>query len=179
MPRNSPPKPPTEPEDGEPQEANGPIRVRDLLSRGRIRTDLAASSKKSLLDQLAEEFHADHPELDEREVFQTLLRREQLGSTAVGHGVALPHGRMADLDRPLGAFTRLEEPTDFDALDDQPVSLVFALLVPDEENDQHLQVLSRLARMLDDGEFRERLRHAPGRELYDLLVGKDEEMASQ
>lgn len=156
-----------------------PIRVRDLLSRERVRTDLTASSKKSLLDQLASEFQADRPDLDEREVFQTLLRREQLGSTAVGHGVALPHGRMAGLDHPLGAFTRLVEPADFDAIDDQPVTLVFALLVPDEENEQHLQVLARLARMFDDGEFRGQLLEAPAGELYELLVGKDDEMAGQ
>jgi PTS system nitrogen regulatory IIA component len=156
-----------------------PIRVRDLLSRERVRTDLTASSKKSLLDQLASEFQADRSDLDEREVFQTLLRREQLGSTAVGHGVALPHGRMAGLDRPLGAFTRLVEPADFDAIDDQPVTLVFALLVPNEENEQHLQVLARLARMFDDGDFRQQLLEAPASELYDLLVAKDDEMAGQ
>ncbi|HKJ72431.1 MAG TPA: PTS sugar transporter subunit IIA [Gammaproteobacteria bacterium] len=156
-----------------------PIRIRDLLSRDRVRTDLTASSKKSLLDQLAALFQDDRPDLDEREVFQTLLRREQLGSTAVGHGVALPHGRLADLDRPLGAFSRLAEPADFDAIDDQPVTLVFALLVPNEENEQHLQVLARLARMFDDGGFRERLLQAPEGELFDLLVGKDDEMAGQ
>ncbi|MFA9459738.1 PTS IIA-like nitrogen regulatory protein PtsN [Thiohalorhabdus methylotrophus] len=179
MPRNSPPNQPSNAAaDGSGGSApREPIRVRDLLSPGRVRTDLSASSKKSLLDQLAEEFHADRPDLDEREVFQTLLRREQLGSTAVGHGVALPHGRLSDLDRPIGAFSRLEQPTDFDALDDQPVSLVFALLVPNEENDQHLQVLSRLARMLDDSGFRDRLLEASGNDLYDLLVGKDEELA--
>jgi PTS system nitrogen regulatory IIA component len=154
-----------------------PIHIRDLLSRERVRTDLSASSKKSLLDQLAAEFQADHPELDEREVFQTLLRREQLGSTAVGHGVALPHGRLGGLARPLGAFTRLAAPADFDAIDDQPVTLVFALLVPDEENEQHLQVLARLARMFDDSGFREQLLQAPAAELFDLLVRKDEEMA--
>jgi len=153
-----------------------PIHVRDLLAPGRIRTDLTAASKKSLLDQLAAEFHTDRPDLDEREVFQTLLRREQLGSTAVGHGVALPHGRMSNLERPIGAFTRLKQPADFDAMDDQPVSLVFALLVPDEQNDQHLQVLSRLARMLDDADFREELMHAAEGSLYDLLVAKDEEL---
>jgi PTS system nitrogen regulatory IIA component len=153
-----------------------PIHVRDLLTRTRIRTDLTASSKKSLLDQLAAEFHSDRPDLDEREVFQTLLRREQLGSTAVGHGVALPHGRMSGLDRPIGAFSRLQEPADFDAIDDEPVSLVFALLVPDEQNEQHLQVLSRLARMLDDADFREKLLEASEDALYDLLVNKDEEL---
>jgi len=126
---------------------------------------------------MAEEFHADRPDLDEREVFQTLLRREQLGSTAVGHGVALPHGRIPDLERPIGAFSRLASPTDFDALDDHPVSLVFALLVPNEENEQHLQVLARLARMLDDESFRERLLKASGNDLFDLLVSKDEELA--
>ena len=154
-----------------------PLRIRDLLTPERVRTDLAATSKKSLLDQLAAQLRSDHPELDEREVFQTLLRRENLGSTAIGHGVALPHGRMAGLDRPLGAFARLAQATDFDAIDDQPVTLVFALLVPDEENEQHLQVLARLARMFDDQSFRERLLEAPDDELYDLLVAKDEEMA--
>ncbi|MEF8793011.1 PTS sugar transporter subunit IIA [Thiohalorhabdus sp.] len=156
-----------------------PIRLRDLLTPARVRTDLTATSKKSLLDQLAAQLRSGHPELDEREVFQTLLRRENLGSTAIGHGVALPHGRMAGLDQPLGAFARLTESADFDAIDDQPVALVFALLVPDEENEQHLQVLARLAQMFDDQALRERLLQSPEDELYDLLVAKDEEMAGQ
>ena len=171
-------KSPSEPE-ASTADTPEPLRVRDLLSRGRIRTDLTASSKKSLLDKLAAEFHADRPDLDERRIFQTLNRREQLGSTAVGHGIALPHGRLAELEQPLGAFSRLREPADFDALDDEPVSLVFALLVPDEENEQHLQVLARLARMLDDSEFREELLAAPAEEIFDLLIRKDEEMAAQ
>lgn len=157
--------------------AGDSLTVRELLDPGRIETDLEATSKKSLLDQIAELVHADRLDLDTREVFQTLLRREQLGSTAIGHGVALPHGRMAGLERPVGTFVRLREPADFDAVDGQPVQLVLALLVPDEDNQQHLQVLARLARMLDDSDFRQRLLEAPGGELYELLSHRDEELA--
>ncbi len=153
------------------------LRVRDLLAPTRVQAGLEASSKKSLLDRIASEFHDDRPDLDERDIFQTLLRREQLGSTALGHGVALPHGRLPDLDHPLGALLRLAEPTDFDAIDEQPVSLVFALLVPDEENEQHLNILARLARMLDDPTFRQELLEAPEEELFDRLVAKDDQLA--
>lgn len=152
------------------------LTVRELLDPSRIETGLEATSKKSLLDQLAGLFHADRPSLDTREVFQTLLRREQLGSTAIGHGVALPHGRLPGLDRALGAFVRLEQPADFDAMDGEPVQMVLALLVPDEENQQHLQLLARLARMLDDADFRQRLLEAPGDEIYELLSARDEEL---
>jgi PTS system nitrogen regulatory IIA component len=156
--------------------ANDQLTIREILDPGRIETELEATSKKSLLDQLAALVHADRPDLDTREVFQTLLRREQLGSTAIGHGVALPHGRMPGLERPVGTFVRLSQPADFDALDGEPVQLVLALLVPDEENQEHLQVLARLARMLDDAEFRQRLLEAPGNDLYELLSQRDEEL---
>lgn len=156
-----------------------PLRIRDLLTPQRVRTGLIATTKKSVLDQLAAEIHADRPDLDERAIFNTLLRREQLGSTAVGNGVAIPHGRLSGLEAPIGAFTRLAEPADFDAMDNQPVALVFALLVPDEENSTHLQILARLARMLDDEAFRERLRQADPEALYDLLVTQDEQLEAQ
>ena len=156
-----------------------PLRIRDLLTPERVRTGLSATTKKSVLDQLAAQIHADRTDLDERAIFSTLLRREQLGSTAVGNGVAIPHGRLSELEAPIGAFTRLAEPADFDAMDDQPVALVFALLVPDEENSTHLQILARLARMLDDEAFREQLRQAAPEELYDLLVTQDEKLEAQ
>ncbi len=160
--------------EGRSEWAPKPLRVRDLLTRSRVWANCHASSKKSLLDQLAEQFHSDRPDLDEREIFQTLLRRERLGSTALGHGVALPHGRFPQLERPLGAFIRLAEATDFDAVDGEPVSLIFALLVPDEDNEQHLNLIARLARMLDDPNFRDELLQAPENALYDRLIARDE-----
>jgi nitrogen PTS system EIIA component len=93
-----------------------------------------------------------------------------LGSTGLGHGVAIPHGRMGGLEAPIGAFVSLESAIDFDALDRQPVDLLFALLVPQESTSEHLQLLAQLAQMFSDAGFSGQLRASrDGRELYQLL----------
>lgn len=121
----------------------------DLIRRETIIPSLNATSKKQVLQELAEKA-AEHTGLAEREIFETVLKRERLGSTGVGNGIAIPHGKLGSLGRIVGIFGRLNRPVDFDALDDQPVDLVFLLLAPDGSGAEHLKALSKIARLLRD-----------------------------
>ena len=96
--------------------------------------------------------------LPEREIFDVILQREKLGSTGVGHGIAIPHGKLDSVDKLFGIFARLENPIDFEALDDQPVDLVFLLLAPESAGADHLKALSRIARVLRDNDLVAKLR---------------------
>jgi nitrogen PTS system EIIA component len=123
----------------------------DLIEASAILPALKANSKKQLLQLLAEKAAAITG-ISEREIFDTILQRERLGSTGVGNGIAIPHGKLPGVKRITGVFARLETPVDFEALDDQPVDLVFLLLAPESAGADHLKALSRIARMLRDGE---------------------------
>jgi PTS system nitrogen regulatory IIA component len=104
-------------------------------------------------------------------VFDSLFAREKLGSTGLGQGVAIPHGRIKGMKEALGALVRMRQAIPFDAPDSQPVALIFVLLVPDRATDVHLQILSELAQMFSDKAFRERLLGAPGAaELHQLII---------
>ncbi len=119
----------------------------DLIGVNSIMPAVKANSKKQLLQQLAEKA-AELTGLAEREVFDTILQRERLGSTGVGGGIAIPHGKLAGVDNITGVFARLETPIDFEAMDEQPVDLVFLLLAPEGAGADHLKALSRIARVL-------------------------------
>ena len=123
----------------------------DLIEAPAILPVLKANSKKQLLQLLAEKA-ASITGIPEREIFDTILQRERLGSTGVGNGIAIPHGKLPGVKRITGVFARLETPVDFEALDDQPVDLVFLLLAPESAGADHLKALSRIARMLRDGD---------------------------
>jgi PTS system nitrogen regulatory IIA component len=123
----------------------------DLIEVSAIMPALKANSKKQVL-QLLSEKAARITGLPEREIFDTVLRREKLGSTGVGNGIAIPHGKIPGVRRITGVFARLEQPVDFDSLDDQPVDLVFLLLAPEGAGADHLKALSRIARVLRDGD---------------------------
>lgn len=121
----------------------------DLLSVQGIVPSLKVASKKQAIQELSERAAA-LTGLPEREIFDTLLQRERLGSTGVGHGVAIPHGKLVRLDRLFGLFARLDQPIDFEALDEEPVDLVFVLLAPEGAGADHLKALARIARVLRD-----------------------------
>ncbi|MBX3577635.1 MAG: PTS IIA-like nitrogen regulatory protein PtsN [Rhizobiaceae bacterium] len=129
----------------------------DLIDVPAIMPALKANSKKQLL-QLLSEKAASITGLPEREVFDTILQRERLGSTGVGNGIAIPHGKLAGVSRITGVFARLETPVDFEALDDQPVDLVFLLLAPEGAGADHLKALSRIARVLRDADTVQKIR---------------------
>ena len=123
----------------------------DLIEVPAIMPALKANSKKQLLQMLSERA-ASVAGIPEREIFDTILQRERLGSTGVGNGIAIPHGKLAGVRQISGVFARLETPIDFEALDDQPVDLVFLLMAPEGAGADHLKALSRIARVLRDAD---------------------------
>ena len=142
----------------------------DLLSPARVRTGAIVAGKKRLLETVSAMLADGAGGEGDRAIFDTLCGRERLGSTGLGHGVAIPHARSAKAQIPAAVFLRLAEPVDFGALDGEPVDLVFALVVPDHFAQQHLLLLAQLAEMFGDGPFRAQLRAAPDpAALYALL----------
>jgi PTS system nitrogen regulatory IIA component len=129
----------------------------DLLHQDAIIPALRANSKKQLLQELAAKA-SKLTGLPEREIFDVVLQRERLGSTGVGNGIAIPHGKLTSIKSIIGIFARLEAPVDFEALDDQPVDLVFLLLAPEGAGADHLKALSRIARVLRDQDLVAKLR---------------------
>ena len=128
----------------------------DILPVSHIILDAEISSKKRLFECVAQLF-AEQSGLSQTEVFDCLIARERLGSTALGQGVAMPHGRHAGLSAATGAFVRLKEPIEFDAPDNKPVSLVFVLLVPEAATSEHLELLAHLARRFSEKSVRDAL----------------------
>lgn len=134
------------------------MQINALLNESRIACRQDSSSKKRSLELLSQLLSAALPAYSEGELFDSLVARERLGSTGLGHGVALPHGRLKGLEAPLGALVTLAEGVDYDSMDQQPVDLLFALLVPEESTEEHLQILARLAAMFSDADFCKTLR---------------------
>jgi PTS system nitrogen regulatory IIA component len=146
--------------------------VTELLSPDRARCHVSCSSKKRIFEIIAEAVGEDHPDLDAADVITQLLDRERLGSTGLGRGIAIPHCRLEHCSEPMGVIMTLEEPTDFDAPDDQPVDLLFALLVPKEATQEHLDMLAAIARLFSQEEFCEKLRACDTEGcLYETAVG--------
>jgi PTS system nitrogen regulatory IIA component len=131
----------------------------DLVAPNAILPALKVNSKKQAIQELAARA-AVLTDQNERAVLEILLQREKLGSTAVGNGVAIPHGKLPKLGRLFGLFARLERPIDFEALDEQPVDLIFLLLAPEAAGADHLKALARVARLLRDPENARRLRES-------------------
>jgi PTS system nitrogen regulatory IIA component len=147
----------------------------DLLQQDAIIPALKVNSKKQLLQELAAKA-SKLTGVPEREIFDVILQRERLGSTGVGHGVAIPHGKLNSVSSINGVFARLETPVDFEALDDEPVDLVFLLLAPEGAGADHLKALSRIARVLRDPDLVNKLRQTDSASaIYALL---NEEHAS-
>ncbi|MBA67657.1 MAG: PTS IIA-like nitrogen-regulatory protein PtsN [Rhizobiales bacterium] len=129
----------------------------DLIAQNAVLPALKANSKKQLLQEMSAKA-ASLTGLPEREIFDVILQRERLGSTGVGNGIAIPHGKMPHLEQIVGVFARLEQPVDFEALDDEPVDLVVLLLAPEGAGADHLKALSRIARVMRDGDLVEKMR---------------------
>jgi nitrogen PTS system EIIA component len=141
-----------------------------LLSPDGVIANLKANSKKQALQELSARA-ARITGQQERVIFDTLLERERLGTTGVGNGIAIPHGRLPGLDRLYGLFARMERPVDFDSIDEMPVDLVFLLLAPESAGADHLKALARVSRLLRDKSICEKLRGAEsGDALYALLT---------
>jgi PTS system nitrogen regulatory IIA component len=148
------------------------MEISDLLAPEAVFPSLKAHGKKQLLQELAERI-APFCDVPERRVFETLIERERLGSTGMGQGIAIPHGRLAGLRKITGMFARLETPIAYDAVDNQPVDLVFLLLAPEGAGADHLKALATVSRLLRNQQTCEKLRAAKGAEvLYALLTEK-------
>ena len=142
----------------------------DLLQQDAIIPALKANSKKQLLQEMAAKA-AKLTGLPERDIFDVILQRERLGSTGVGNGIAIPHGKLSGVKQITGVFARLEQPVDFEALDDQPVDLVFLLLAPEGAGADHLKALARIARLLRDQDVAKKLRASrDAQAIYSVLA---------
>jgi PTS system nitrogen regulatory IIA component len=147
------------------------VEIADLLTGpDAVLASVKASGKKALLAELASRA-ATVFKLDERRLFDRLLERERLGSTGIGGGIAIPHGRLSTLDKPRGLFARLVHPVDFDSIDERPVDIVFLLVAPEGAGADHLKALARVSRLLRDRTLVEKLRATESADaLYALLV---------
>jgi len=146
------------------------MEIEDLITPAGVIPKLRATGKKHALQELAKRA-AEVTGLHERAIFDVLLERERLGSTGVGNGIAIPHGKLAELQKLHGVFARLDSPIDFDSVDDQPVDLVFLLLAPEAAGADHLKALARVSRLLRDRTVCEKLRGANSADaIYALLT---------
>jgi len=144
--------------------------LNDIVAVNAVIPVLKVNGKKQAIQEIAARA-AELSGLGERTIFETLLQREKLGSTGIGHGIAIPHGKLPKLDRLFGLFARLDRPIDFESLDGQPVDLIFLLLAPEGAGADHLKALARVARLLRDPDTANKLRESSDSDaLYAVLT---------
>lgn len=150
-----------------------------ILPPERVLYDVPGGSKKRVLEFFSTFIAQNTPSLDSQEVFSRLIGRERLGSTGIGNGVAIPHARSPHCAAPIAGFLKLAEPVDFDAIDGDPVDLVFVLLVPEEADDTHLALLGQVATIMNEADTRQQLRKSTSqRELLELITSKIREKSA-
>ncbi len=148
------------------------MQIVDILSIEQIECAFEANSKKSALEKISELLCKANDSLSNEDVFNQLIQRERLGSTGLGHGIAIPHSRMENNEKTIAAFIQIAKGVDYDAPDSQPVDLFFSLLVPEESTQEHLEILAKLAEKFSDQTLVEQLRKARDKEtIYTLLTG--------
>jgi|SRR5262245_1450491 len=150
------------------------MKIEDILSQELVLPDLAARNKTDVLVELATAVSRQHAELDRERLVQALEDRERLNSTALGDGVAIPHGKMSGIKRVFAAFARSRQGVDFHSLDGEPTHLFFLLVAPEDSAGAHLKALARISRLLKDQSFRSRLMQArDASALYDTIRQED------
>ena len=150
------------------------MQINSILSQHRVACDVEAGSKKKLLEQLAQLISEDQPQLDSEELFLNLVNRERLGSTGLGGGIAIPHCRLSNCEQTLAAVIKLTQAIEYEAVDGEPVDLVFALVVPEQAHDEHLQTLASLAERLQQNAYLQQLRDAEDNHtLYQAAIALD------
>ena len=154
------------------------MKILDILSsEERIAPDLHGENKDQVVRELAHHLAGQHSGIDADRLVQVLWERERLGSTAIGDGIAIPHGKLPTLQSVLGVFGRHAKGVDFDSLDGKVTHLFFLLVAPEDSVGQHLKALARVSRLLKDADFRQRLLAAAGRaEIYALIREEDEKI---
>ncbi len=145
-----------------------------LLSPQKIFIDTDVSSKKKLLELIAN-IAADQTQLSESTIYNNLLNRERLGSTGLGQGFAVPHARLPDLEKTVGCFFRLKQPVNFESPDNRPVDLVFTIIIPQEATEEHLLILSSVARVFSDADICEAIRTADSKEEIEKIIQSAEQ----
>ncbi len=146
------------------------MKFSNLIKVDQIQLNLKASSKKKALEIISQIVTDNYPQYQNYKIFETFIERERLGSTGIGYGIALPHGRLSNCADTIGIFISLSEGVDFDAIDKQPVKLIFALLIPENSTEEHLQILARLAEFFQVEENRQILDNATSAEsVYKLF----------
>ena len=154
------------------------MEIEDILEPKSVEVDLNATSKKHALQELSAQA-AELTGLSERQILDVLLEREKLGSTGVGQGIAIPHGRMSELNRIYGLFARLNKPIGFHSVDGQPGDLVFLLLAPESAGADHLKALAKVSRLFRDKKACAKMRQSPGCDhLFGILTGQEHSPAS-
>ncbi len=143
------------------------MQISEIISADMIRCSVQASSKKGALEELSKLLAGSESSLSYTEIFDCFTSRERLGSTGLGNGIAIPHGRLKHINAPIAAFVQLEKAVDYDAVDQKPVDLLFGLLVPEDSTDEHLQILASLATMFSDHDIVSKLR--AGQSAQELL----------
>jgi PTS system nitrogen regulatory IIA component len=152
-----------------------PVNIAEMLDPAAIVAELRGTGKKEVLAELTEALIVANPELSRDEVIRVLLERERLGSTGIGDGVAIPHGKLKNLDRQLIAFGLSRKGVDFDAMDGKPARLFFLLIAPEDSIGVHLKTLARISKLLKAPLVRERLQAASGRQQIHAIITEEEE----
>jgi len=152
------------------------MKIMDILVRDAVILDLESKTKDDLLEEMSRALAKAVPGLDAERLLEVLVEREALQSTGIGEGVAIPHGKMADLDSLVASFARSRDGLDFASIDGQPTHLFFLLVVPEHSGGQHLKALARISRFFRDAEFRRRLLEAQS--LEDIFGAIEEEDAN-
>jgi PTS system nitrogen regulatory IIA component len=148
------------------------MNISDILSPECVKLNMDCHSKKDALDTLAKTIANSDNGISQTEVFDCLCARERLGSTGLGNGIAIPHGRLKNSKKTIAAFLQLDNGIDYDAVDKAPVDLLFALIVPEDSTDEHLQTLATLAEMFSSKEIVQKLRQSQSAtEVFTLLTG--------
>jgi len=146
------------------------MEMSELIDLGSVVPNLRVTSKKQALQELSKKA-AELTGMPERSIFEVLIERERLGTTGVGHGIGIPHGKLSGLERLHGLFARLEKPIEFDAIDEQPVDLICVLLAPESAGADHLKALARVSRLLRDKSVCDKLRGSDSEDaIYALLT---------
>ena len=148
------------------------LTIETILTPVLARCRVAGTSKKRILEFISESIHQQYPDLDAGQIFNNLVARERLGSTGIGQGIAIPHCRLDGCSQVIGVLVTLEEGVGFDAIDNQPVDLLFTLIVPKEATSEHLELLSQLAEKFNEQSFCNELRQCSDNEtLYNRMIG--------
>jgi PTS system nitrogen regulatory IIA component len=150
------------------------MKIMDICRKEYIIEELKAKTKRDVLAELSRVIHRENGATSQEDIVKTLLDREKLGSTGIGDGIAIPHGKLADLDELIVTFGRSKEGVDFDSMDGKPANLFFLLLAPENTTGLHLKTLAKISKMLKDNAFKKKLMDARSKEeLYSIIADKD------